>query len=216
MLNVIASVDGSTSVGGVSGPLGSAADKLVFSALRAVADVVVAGASTVKAENYRPPRTSEAQQQRRVARGQRAKPRIAVVTASLSVPLDAELFSDPTERPLVITTDDAAPDRLSAVSEVADVIRAGSDGAVDLGAALESLADLGRVVLCEGGSTLNGHLLAADLVDEVNLSVAAVMAGGRGPRLAAGGDEVVRQLALAHLWEAEGMLLTRYLVDRGQ
>ncbi len=214
MLNVIVSVDGSTSVDGVSGPLGSPADKQVFSALRSCADVVLAGAGTVTAESYRPPRTRPDLQELRLARGQRAKPRIAVVSASLSVAPDAELFSDPSERPIVITTEDADPDRAAALEEVADLVRAGRAGRIDLGAALRTLRTEGPVLLCEGGSTLNGHLVADDLVDEVNVSTAASLAAGTGPRLAAGSTEVLRPMALAHLWEADGMLLARYLTQR--
>lgn len=214
MLNVIVSVDGSTVVDGVSGPLGSPGDKLVFSALRASADLILAGSGTVKAENYRPPQTTPAQQELRLARGQRAKPRIGVVTGSLSLPLDAELFSDPAERPIVITTTDADASRLEAVKERADVIAAGLDGQVDLRQALTQLRAETPLVLCEGGSELNGYLVADDLVDEVNLSVAAVLAGGSGPRLASGNAEVLRGLTLAHLWESDGMLLTRYVTDR--
>ena len=36
------------------------------------------------------------------------------------------------------------------------------------------------------------------------------------PRLAAGPHETVRPLTLAHLWEADGMLLARYLTDRSR
>ncbi|NLD76614.1 MAG: pyrimidine reductase family protein [Acidimicrobiales bacterium] len=214
MLNVIASVDGSTVVDGVSGPLGTPADKLVFSALRASADVILAGSATVTAENYRPPRTSAVQQELRTARGQRHKPRIAVVSGSLRFSLDAELFSEPAERPIVVTTTDADPRRLAAVRERADVVTAGNAGTVDLRRALAELRAEGSLVLCEGGSALNGYLVGDDLVDEVNLSVAAVLAGGNGPRLAAGGADVLHGLSLAHLWESDGMLMARYVTDR--
>jgi riboflavin biosynthesis pyrimidine reductase len=56
--------------------------------------------------------------------------------------------------------------------------------------------------------------VADDLVDEVNLSVAPLVAGGDGPRVAAGSADVLRRATLAHLWEADGMLLARYVVDR--
>lgn len=213
MLNVVTSVDGATAVGGVSGPLGSPADRAVFTALRAAADVVMAGAATVNAERYRPPRTPPAEQERRRARGQRPKPRLAVVSGSLSVDLDLELFADPDERPIVITTVDAPVERRHAVDRVADVVAAGT-GRVDLGVAVAQLGVHGSVVLCEGGSSLNGHLIAHDLVDEVNLTVSAVVAAGTSPRLAAGDREVLHPLDLAHLWEADAMLLARYLVRR--
>lgn len=213
MLNVVTSVDGATAVGGVSGPLGSPADKAVFTALRAAADVVLAGAATVNAERYRPPRTSPADQERRQARGQRPKPRLAVVSGSLSLDPDLELFGDPAERPIVLTTDDAPTDRRRRLESTADVVATGH-GRVDLAAALGELGRHGGVVLCEGGSALNGQLIALDLVDEVNLTVSPTLAAGRSPRLAADGIEVRHPLRLAHLWEADGMLLARYLVDR--
>ena len=46
MLNVVTSVDGATAVGGVSGPLGSPADKAVFAAL-ALASVLVISPSRI-------------------------------------------------------------------------------------------------------------------------------------------------------------------------
>jgi riboflavin biosynthesis pyrimidine reductase len=203
MLNVVTSVDGATAVGGVSGPLGSPADKAVFAALRAAADVVLAGAATVNAERYRPPRTPPVEQERRRARGQRAKPRLAVVSGSLSLDPDLELFTDPAERPIVLTTHDAPTDRRRRLEPVADVVAAGT-GRVDLAEALARLGEHGSVVLCEGGSALNGQLIALDLVDEVNLTVAPALAAGTSPRLAADHDEVLHPLDLAHLWEADG------------
>src|ERR1043165_7544267 len=53
-LNMIASVDGSTAVDGLSGGLGGPADRKVFAALRSLADVVLVAAGTVRAENYGP------------------------------------------------------------------------------------------------------------------------------------------------------------------
>ena len=60
MVNMVTSVDGASSgPNGRSAPLSSDADRRLFHALRSVADVVLAGAGTVRAENYgapRPPR----------------------------------------------------------------------------------------------------------------------------------------------------------------
>src|SRR5207253_1811303 len=49
-LNMIASVDGATTVAGLSGGLGGPADKRVFSVLRSLADAVLVAARTVLAE----------------------------------------------------------------------------------------------------------------------------------------------------------------------
>lgn len=213
MLNMVASVDGATAVEGRSGALGSSADREVFSALRAVADVVLAGAATVNAERYRPPQTPGAVQEARRQRGQRPKPRIAVVSGRLSVDPTLELFDDPGERPIIITTIDAAPERRSRLEPLADVISAGK-GRVDLAAALAALSPFGSLVLCEGGPTLNGQLLENDLVDEVNVSISPVLTSGSARRLALGPTPLERHLTMAHLWTAEDMLLARYLVER--
>jgi hypothetical protein len=64
MSNMISSIDGAAALDGVSGGLGGPGDKAVFSALRSVADVVLAAAGTVRAERYRPPQTTTTQQAR--------------------------------------------------------------------------------------------------------------------------------------------------------
>lgn len=211
MLNVVTSVDGATAVGGVSGPLGSSADLEVFSSLRAVADVVMAGATTVRVERYRPPRTSPEVQEARRQRGQRPKPRIAVVTASLDLDPELELFGDPAERPILLTTTDAPPSKAKVFEERAEVIRCGT-GRVDLRRTVEILGDFGGVVLCEGGSSLNGQLLVSGLVDEVNLTLSPAVVAGSSPRLARDQTEAHQHLEMSHLWEQDGMLFARYLM----
>src|SRR5260221_11666292 len=51
--NMIASVDGAIMVDGRSGGLSGPADRLVVSVLRSLADVIVVGAGTARAERYR-------------------------------------------------------------------------------------------------------------------------------------------------------------------
>ena len=50
--NMVASLDGGTTVHGRSGGLGNAADEHLFALLRDLADVVLVGAGTVRAERY--------------------------------------------------------------------------------------------------------------------------------------------------------------------
>jgi diaminohydroxyphosphoribosylaminopyrimidine deaminase/5-amino-6-(5-phosphoribosylamino)uracil reductase len=55
------------------------------------------------------------------------------------------------------------------------------DGRVDLGAALEQLAAAGIYsVLCEGGATLGGALLAEDRIDRIYALVAPRLFGMEG------------------------------------
>ena len=70
LVNMITSLDGAVTVGGLSGGLARPADKEMFTALRAVGDVVMAGAGTVRAEGYGPARPSAAARAARRERGQ--------------------------------------------------------------------------------------------------------------------------------------------------
>ena len=51
---MIATIDGATAVGGLSGGLGGPADQALFTVLRSQADVVLVAAGTVRAEHYGP------------------------------------------------------------------------------------------------------------------------------------------------------------------
>ena len=50
--NMVSSVDGAASLDGVTQGLSSKADRRLFALLRTLADVIVVGAATVRAENY--------------------------------------------------------------------------------------------------------------------------------------------------------------------
>ena len=214
LTNMIASADGATAVGGLSGPLGGPADKSVFGALRAVADAIVVGASTVREEGYRAPTGgNDRLRAMRAERGQEERPLVAVITASLSLDPDLPLFADPTYRPLVVTVDDAPAERRQAIERVADVVTTGT-GRVDLGSALAELGRRGhRVVLAEGGPSLNGQLIADDLIDEWNLTLSPLLAGGTSSRPATGADLVPPGLtmSLARVWLEDDLLFCRWV-----
>ena len=212
LVNMIASLDGAITVEGRSGQLGRPADRHVFSALRAIGDVVMAGAGTVRAEGYGPARPTEAQRAARRARGQAEVPAIAVVTRSLDLDLTSALFTADDPRPIVLTCRAAPADRRRAVAERADVIVAGEDD-VDLTAAMAELAGRGvEVVTCEGGPRLNGDLLAADLVDEWAMSIAPLLVGDTSSRSASGPRPAApRPFVLARLLEGDGLVIGRWV-----
>jgi riboflavin biosynthesis pyrimidine reductase len=211
LVNMVATVDGGTAIDGRSGPLGGAADRKVFPNIRAVADVVLAAAGTVRAESYGPPRTPAHLREQRSARGQTEVPRLAIVTSSLDLDPGWELFTAAEIRPLVVTTPDAPAERRAALEPVAELVTAG-EGRVDLPDALAQIGGTGaRVVVAEGGPSLNGQLLAGDLVDELCLTVAPLAIGGASARIAHGPDVPPRELALAHVLEEDGVLFLRYV-----
>jgi riboflavin-specific deaminase-like protein len=209
---MVASADGATAVAGRSAGLGGPADRAVFQALRSVADVILVGAGTVRAEDYGPPRTAQPDQRRRTERGQAPHPRIAVVSGRLELDPHARLFSDPTQRPIVITTAGADPERRTRLSAVADIVDAG-DHTFDPEAALAALGKMGAaVVVCEGGPTLNGELISSGLVDELCLTVSPLLVAGSSARCAHSVQSPTPQrLELSRVLEDDGTLFLRYL-----
>ncbi len=212
--NMIASLDGAATIDGRSGRLGGPGDKAIFHALRGVADVILVGAGTVRAERYGPPRHDPSDTERRLAAGMAERARIAIVTSSLELEDDLPLFGDPTARPLVITVENADPAERARLEQVADVVNAGVQR-VDPAVALSRLSDLGaRTVLCEGGPMLLGGLHDADLIDEWCVTISPVGTAGTGARIAHGTTATARRLELDRLWEEDGMLFLREIRPR--
>jgi len=97
-------------------------------------------------------------------------------------------------------------DRVPALAEVADVVVA-----AEVAEAMEKLAELaGRRILCEGGPSLFGELIEADVVDEVCLTVSPSLVSGRAPRIGHGDQEVWRVMALTDVRRVGDELFLRY------
>ena len=182
MLNIVESIDGATAIDGGASGLNDADDRQLFLALRAVADVVMNGAATVRAENLGPVRLSDEMKRYRLAAGISDPPTMAVLSASLSLDADLRIFSDPERRPKIITGLDADRDRLEALAGVADIVQIET---LD-GAGIINALDEVSVVLCEGGPTVNSQLIRDGVVDEVNLTISPVLVLGASNRVASG------------------------------
>ncbi len=208
--NMVTSLDGAVAIDGVSGGLGNLADQAMFSALRAVADVIVVGATTAIDENYRPP--TNRHREARLARGQAERPTIAIITRSLAIKPEHRVFSDPSARPIIITVKNAPASRRAKLDTVADVLDAGDDD-VDFGVALRLLRHRGfERALLEGGPSINGQFAANDLIDEWNLSLSPLLAAGKSGRAAHGPSiSDPRKLSLVRLWLGDGMLFGRWV-----
>ena len=211
--NMVASVDGAMTLAGRSGGLGSAADKAVFRTLRSVADAVMAGAGTIRTERYGPVRLDEEHRAGREARGQAPIPPLVVVSNSGRLDDDLPLL-DPAlagEGPLPILVTCAAGEAAARRWDDRVEVLVTGDATVDLPGALQQLVSRGLgIVVCEGGPTLNGALLANGLLDELCLTTSPLLAGGEAGRIVAGIDEHPVELELAHLLEADGALFARW------
>jgi riboflavin biosynthesis pyrimidine reductase len=212
LANMVGGLDGSAAMGGRVGELSDDTDRRLFRALRGLADVVLVGAETVRRERYGPVRLPDEATAARRAQGRPDTPPLAVVSRSLTLDLGAPLFTEPdgASRTIVVTCEASPPDRRAAVAEVADVVVAGGER-VEAAEALAALAGRGAaVVLCEGGPTLLGELAAADLLDELCLTLSPVLGGDPLPVAVAPAGAAPTRLRRAHVLAEGDSLYLRY------
>lgn len=142
--NMVSTLDGAAQHDGRSQPISCAADMRIFGTLRGLADVVIAGAETVRQEGYRPARAREAFAERRAAAGQGPAPAVAVVTGSLDLDFSLPLFTEPLVPTLVVTGAGAPADRIEAARKAgAEVVIAGDGTRVDPERVVRELAARG-------------------------------------------------------------------------
>jgi len=216
MLNMVTSADGASVVEGRAGGLSGPADQQVLATLRLLADVVLVGAGTIRAEGYAPHRPSEEMRAMRRSKGQTAAAAFAVPTASLDLNEASSIFAEtePESRTVLFVPESVDPNRRAAFEAVADVISVGQT-AVDLGDVMDELGRRGAsVVLCEGGPILNGLLLAQGLIDELCVTISPLLVGGGAARIIHGtlAPPTAVPMRLAHVLEGDdGYLFLRYV-----
>ncbi len=209
--NMVATVDGAVAdSAGLSGGISGPADRRMFSVLRSLADVIVVGASTAQAEQYR-----------------RSKRPIAILSRTLDLDLSAPLLGPATEErpgPVILVApaaawDTAGPalrDHAESVGGIAQLI-AGAD-TIDLAEALRGLHESGaRHLLCEGGPSLLSAFVAQGLLDELCLTTSPLLLGGEGGRIL-GREPIPDQppWALAGLYAEDDFLFARWQAPHTQ
>jgi riboflavin biosynthesis pyrimidine reductase len=207
-LNMIASLDGRIAVDGRSAPLGDPADRALFHALRAYADAVMVGAETVRAERYGPIVRQPQVRAWRVRQGLPERPLAVIVSRGLELDPALPLLADADAQVVVLTPSTGALPRCSANVDYvrAATLRAGLD---------ELRARWGvRLVLCEGGPSLNASLAAESLIDELFLAISPLIVGdsrGSGALLSGGGPREPLALELRMLLEHDSQLYAHYV-----
>lgn len=209
-INFVSSADGASALDGSSGGLGNDDDRLIMGVLRAMSDVILVGSGTVRVEGYGGIRLGDENRAWRAEQGLPADPPLAIVSSSLSIEPDHQVFGRATARPYVITHAAAPLERRVRLGDVAEVILAGEDRVIP-SLALDALAERGHTqVLCEGGPQLFGTLLGAGLVDELCLTLSPTLVAGETGRIAASAEPHPTPLALASVLRAEDTLFLRY------
>jgi riboflavin biosynthesis pyrimidine reductase len=191
--NFVISHDGRASFS-LSGAVGGAAvsghnrhDQWLMGVLRARADAVMVGANTLRLEPEHSwtaeaiyPAEAEAFAALRRDEGRAATPLHVFVSHDGDIAAGAAVFARPEIQVVIATTTLGAKRALEALAHRPQVEYLGfGDEAVDLHALLGILyARYGvRSVLCEGGPTLYGSLLAAGRVDEEFLTISPLIIG---------------------------------------
>jgi 2,5-diamino-6-(ribosylamino)-4(3H)-pyrimidinone 5'-phosphate reductase len=219
-LNMAMTVDGKITSATREYPrLTSRHDRDTMDRLRAEADAMLVGARTIRDDNPTLHVRSTEMQAYRESLGKSDPILKVLVSASLDLDLSSRFFDDTfgTGR-IVATTDDAPEERVARLEPKAEVWRLGPQR-VDLAELLTRLAQRGvERLLVEGGGELNWALVRDDLVDELNVTIAPALLGGRdAPTLLQGeglkmADQ--RRLRLIDVRREGNELYCRYEVER--
>jgi riboflavin biosynthesis pyrimidine reductase len=207
--NMIFSADGAAAFGGQAGPLSCPTDQQLLGTLRSLADVVLVGAGTARAENYGPVRLTERQRAQRANEG-RATPPIAVVSRTGALP--DRLFEDAEQKPILVTSARAAKQHNLSEDKRWTLLVAGDD-TVDMSDVVTQLQAQGMPrILCEGGPTLLDELVDADAVAEICVTLAPKLASSQpvGSRAQASSLRVPIGMRLGHALVHEDFLFLRY------
>ncbi|HEX6022828.1 MAG TPA: dihydrofolate reductase family protein [Solirubrobacter sp.] len=201
--NFVATLDGRAALEGSSRPLGGPADLEMLLSLRTVADAVLIGPSTVRAEGYA-----------RLVGPQRRPdvPPAVLISRSFDIPWEAGLFAAP-DQPVIVYGPVDAPEPPPVAAPV-EVVR------LDPCTPAASLADLRRrgirALLSEGGPRLFGGFLHAGFVDELFLTLTPVITGDEAEPAIVAGARLPQPARMTLRWvlRADEELFLRYAIVR--
>jgi riboflavin biosynthesis pyrimidine reductase len=207
MANMVMSVDGAFSLEGRSAGLAGPVDRELFHTLRAAADAILVAAGTARQERYRRPSTLPELRAGRTAAGLAEVPRLVLVSRSVLIPEDQPFLTGEGPDPLLLHPVGADTSAVPVGVE----LRALGEHGVDLRAGLQSLRDDGiEQLMCEGGPNLLGQMHAADLLDELFVTLSPQLVGGDRRGLLGDVAAHPRPFTLHRVLEADGFLFLTY------
>ena len=172
-------------------PFTTKKDQEMMLELRAEFDAVMSGARTVDTGEVTLGVGGEKWRKKRRRLGLREEHIRIIVSGSGTLDPHAHIFKSkrPTS-PIIVLTTQRAGKRLAALEKAADAVHVSPGKELDFHKALLWLRKEWGVkrLLCEGGGAINGGLFLARVVDEIYLTIAPVIMGGRNAPTPADGD----------------------------
>jgi len=222
LVNMVMSADGKVVVEGTEQGIGSKVDQRLMRELRVNADVVLNGASTLRASGTSSRLGDPVLEQLRISRGKPRFPIAATISASGDLPLDRVFFTARDFDAVVYLSRSVPAQRRKAIEATGRVVvpipaRGG------IAAMLEHMRKgLGaEVLLLEGGPTTNAEMFRLGFVDEYFVTVGPVIVGGEQTLTAVEGGAPFPKARLPQLelvWAvpnaATGEVYCRYRVKR--
>ncbi len=178
LINMVTSADGKATIDGTEQGLGSPTDQRLMRELRASVDLVMSGASTLRATGTSSRVRDDDLIALRTQRGQTPHPIAATLSASGDLPLDRLFFTADDFEAVVYVTDATSEARREAIEATGrPLVVLSGDIVTEMLRHIRQ--ELGvEVALIEGGPTLNGDLFERGLVDDFFLTLGPVVVGG--------------------------------------
>ena len=155
-------------------------DKLHLLRQRALADAVLVGHSTLKKDNVRLGLPKGEMREERIARGQTPSPVRVIVSNEGRIDSSLKIFASDIA-PIVIFSTTRMPARYQKELRKKATLHLSEAVSVDLAWMLQQLRRDYRVrtVACEGGAALFRSMIELGLIDQLNLTIAPYLFGGK-------------------------------------
>lgn len=199
-MNMVMSADGKVVIEGTEAGIGSKTDQRLMRELRVNADAVLNGANTLRASGTSPRLGDEGLEALRIANGKPRFPLAVALSRSGNLPLDKIFFTARDFDAVVYLSEEAPADRkaaLVAAGRPVHIVPAGAEITAMLKHMRQEL-DV-KVLLVEGGPTVNAQMYELGVVDEYFLTLGPVIVGGRDTLTAVEGESAFSRDDVKHL-----------------